>query len=141
MSLNELLAMLDTHRVGVVAMLRPSGDPHAAVMHFSVNLGRREVLFSTDRNSVKVSGIAEHDRAAFATGWSEDDWRTFQLRGTIRAASDLELPDAHACHYAKHPQSAAFKDDPNTVFLVLRPDWVRYSDLGVAPEHIEEVQL
>jgi len=140
MSLDELMAMLDTHRVGVVAMLRPSGDPHAAVMHFSVNL-RRELLFSTDRNSVKVSGIAEHNRAAFATGWSEDDWKTFQVRGTIRAASDRELADVHACHYAKHPQSAAFKDDPDTVFLILSPDWVRYSDLGIVPEHIEEVQM
>ena len=139
--IGELLAMLDAHRVGVLATLRADGEPHAAVMHFSVVRERQELLFSTDRNSVKVSGIAQHPRAAFASGWSEEEWKTFQVRGRIRVAADAELPAAHACHYAKHPQSAAFKDDPNTVFLILTADWIRYSDLGTLPEQIEEVEL
>lgn len=141
MNLDEVLSFLDGQRVGVVATQRPEGDPHAAVMHFSVDRDRREVFFSTDRKSVKVSGLPTHDRAAFATGWSEKDWKTVQLRGRIRVAADDELPTIHACHYAKHPQSAAFKDDPNTVFLVLSPDWLRYSDLGVVPERVEELVL
>lgn len=141
MNLNELLEMLDGHRVGVVATLRPGGDPHAAVMHFSVDREQRALFFSTDRNSVKVRGVTEHDRAAFVTGWSEEDWKTIQVRGNIRVAALGELAAVHACHYSKHPQSATFKDDPNTVFLVLTPDWIRYSDLGIVPERIEEVEL
>lgn len=141
MNLTDCLGFLDTHRVGVLAVLQPSGEPHAAVMHFSVNPAGPELYFSTDRNSVKVSGLGQQDAAAFATGWSEEDWTTIQLRGTLRAAVSSELESIHARHYKKHPQSEAFRDDPDTVFLILRPTWLRYSDLSVLPAIIEEYDL
>jgi hypothetical protein len=107
-------------------------------MHFSLNPQANALYFSTDRRSSKVTGIGVSPFAAFATGWSEEDWKTVQIRGPIAIVPTDDLSAVQRIHYRKHPQSEAFRDDPDTVFLLLGIAWLRYSDLGAQPEVIQE---
>ena len=136
----ELLALLKENRVCVLATAMPDGTPHTTVTHYSMAADKPvKLFFSTDDRSTKVQNILHNDKAAVVVGWSEETWISAQMRGEIRIIKDqAELIYAKTTHYALHPNSQQFENDPHTVFLVFTPSWTRYSDLGVDPPLIEE---
>lgn len=107
-------------------------------MHFSfdADIG---LYFSTDRSSVKVANIEKYPFAAATIGWNEDNWITVQLRGTAHILdTEPAIARAKSFHYPIHPNSERFEYDPGTIWIVLSPVWVRYSDLGLDVPEIQE---
>ena len=58
------------------------------------------------------------------------------MDGQVRVLRKDELPNVHEIHYAKHPNSAKYKDDPATIFLAFIPQWWRYTDFNTEPPTI-----
>ncbi len=115
----------------------PDSTPHAAAVHYS-HIGSPLVFyFSTDNTSRKCQGLlnGETVKAAVVIGFSEEEWATMQMEGKVNLVTDnQELLKAQQTHYDKHPNSAKYKDEPETVFLVFTPTWWRYTDYNTDPE-------
>ena len=138
----RLFEFLRHGRVSVLSTCTSRAEPHSSVMHYSCAAELPALFFSTDDRSAKASDCRENSRASVALGWSEVDWVTVQMRGALRAlTSPDELEAAKAAHYAVHPNARQFDTDPHTLFLVFKPDWVRFSDLAAAPPLVEEMTL
>jgi uncharacterized protein YhbP (UPF0306 family) len=118
--------------------------PHNATMHYSFNPEKNEFYFSTDKGSRKCKDLLENktQNAAMTIGFSEQEWITVQLEGNIHMVNDPEeLKLAKSFHYAKHPNSQKFENDPSCVFLVFKPNWIRYTDFNTMPETVVEENL
>ncbi len=136
--MDKVSAFLANNPVSVFTVLLPGGVPHSAALHFSHSDGPLRLYFSTSLDSVKVEGLKDGQTqpASAVVGWSEQEFITLQLRGKARKLEGDELEKAKGIHYAKHPGSAKYADDPDTFFIVLDVDWFRYTDFKVAPMEI-----
>jgi general stress protein 26 len=136
---NRIIEFLNTQRIASLTTLLSDGTPHAAALHYSYTENPFTIYFSTDNTSRKFQGLVSNNetKAAIAIGFSEEDWLTFQLEGTVRkVANKTELESVQKIHYTKYPNSAKYKDEPETVFLAFTPTWWRFSDFNTDPETI-----
>ena len=127
----KALDFLAKHRVCSLTTLLPDGSPHAAALHFSHKENPIELYFSTENTSRKTTGLLKGEvvKASVVVGFSEEEWITLQMDGEVRAISGKnELAEVHKVHYAKHPDSEQWKDDPATIFLAFIPTWWRYTE-------------
>ena len=132
---------LTRNRVCVLTVTLSDNSLHSSAMHYSPAADFSALYFSTDINSRKCLGLKDHQstQAAVVIGFSETEWVTLQMSGTICIISDNErlTPEAvasiKAIHYSRHPASAKFKDNPDTVFLEFTPTCYRYTDFNSHP--------
>lgn len=131
---------LNKEPVGVVSVLLADGSPHAATVHYSHNEQRLKFFIQTTNTTVKAQNLLDGKttKAAMVIGFSEQDWLTLQMRGSIRIVFDKnELEEIYKIHYKKHPDAEKYKG-PKTVFLEFTPSWWRFTDFNTHPETIIE---
>jgi general stress protein 26 len=134
--MKEILQQLNKDRVCVVAIKLPNETVHAATLHFSHNDDPLELYFATEKSSRKCQGLLEGKSAlaAVVVGFSEEEWKTLQMDGSIQAVLDnFELEKIKKVHYAKHPESKQYENEPETLFLKFTPTWWRFTDYSVDP--------
>jgi general stress protein 26 len=126
-------------RVCALTTLKRDGSPHAAIMHYSQTTDPFYLYFSADQTQIKIESLfdgTEH-LASVAIGFSEDEWITLQMDGTVRLIMDKEdIKTIKKIHYKKISTSQVFESDPNTVFLRFTPIWWRYTDFNEDPPEI-----
>lgn len=134
---------LKKQRVSALAVLLPNCTPHVTTLHYSHVEELLTFYFSVDKTSKKCQTLMDgkESKAALVVGFDETNWLTFQAEGTVRLLVDqIEIQTAKKTHYPKHPNSKKFENDPNTVFLLFKPVWWRYTDLNVFPPLIIEAK-
>ena len=125
------LYLLAKERVSSLTTMLPDGSPHAAALHFSHKDKPLTLYFSTENTSRKMGGLLKGEvvRGSVVLGFNEEEMVTLQMDGEVRAISGKnELAEVHKVHYAKHPDSEQWKDDPATIFLAFIPTWWRYTE-------------
>jgi general stress protein 26 len=139
----DIISHLEKERVCALTTVLPNGAPHSAAVHFSYKIGEELVIyFSSDVTSKKATALKDTNStlASVVIGFSETDWKTFQLDGDVKIISNpMELKDIKSIHYKRHPESQKYENDPDTIFIEFRPSWYRYSDLLQKPPKIIEV--
>lgn len=133
---NNIHTFLTNHMICVLTTLLPDNSPHAAALHFSHAEHPFELYFSTENTSKKCQGLLKGEtvKGSAVVGFSEEEWITLQMDGEVTAVLDnTRLEKIHEVHYAKHPSSAKYKDAPETIFLVFKPTWWRYTDYNTKP--------
>ena len=132
----KILEFLARHRVSSLTTMLPDGTPHAAALHYSHQDAPLELYFSTENTSRKCKGLlkGENVKGSLVIGFSEEEWITLQMDGDVAAITDKdELERVYKVHYAEHPNSEKYKDDPATIFLKFVPTWWRYTDYNTDP--------
>lgn len=126
---------LNSNKVSALTVQLADGTLHASAMHYSHWEEPFRLYFSTSNTSRKCQGLLSGEvvPAAVVIGITEADWQTMQLDGSIRVVKPKDIPGMQEAHYAKHPNSAKFKDDPATIFLEFTPEWWRYTNYNVQP--------
>jgi general stress protein 26 len=81
---------LKSHPIGVLATVDPNGDPHAAVMYFSV--GRDFSVTFTTKRYTKKSGNLTHNNHAMLLAYDAPSQTTVQIDGF---AKTLDPKEAH----------------------------------------------
>lgn len=134
--MKDIFNFLSTHKIASFTTTLPNGSLHGAALHFSHGENPLEVYFSTDKTSRKCTDLLDGKvlNSAVVIGLGENGWSTLQLDGKVQLVNDKdELEKIQSIHYAKHPGSAEFKDDPLTVFLKFTPNWWRYTNYSTDP--------
>ncbi len=72
-------------------------------------------------------------------GFSEEEWLTLQIDGTIEIIQDEdEIKRVKTIHYQKNPSSKQFENIPTTIFLAFTPIWWRFTDFNSEPPFVME---
>jgi len=127
---------IKSNRICVVSVLRPDGSIHAATVHYSSNEDATEFYVATSRKSRKAESLlsGESVKASMVIGFREEEMITYQMDGNISAITDeVQLAPVKEIHYAMHPFAKKFEGDPETVFLIFKPEWWRYSAFKEKP--------
>ena len=135
----RVLDFLAKHRVCSLTTLLKDGSPHAAALHYSHKDEPLELYFSTENTSLKTQSLlaGKSTKASVVIGFSEEEWRTLQMDGAVKAIFDSEeLKKAHSIHYVKIPDAEQYKDAPATIFLKFIPKWWRWTDYNTDPPSI-----
>ncbi|OGK32398.1 hypothetical protein A3F57_04840 [Candidatus Roizmanbacteria bacterium RIFCSPHIGHO2_12_FULL_36_11] len=135
----KILDFIKKSRVSVLATVLVNGSPHVAAMHYSHGDNPLEIYFSVDKTSLKCQLLLKKKKcqASVVIGFSEQDWLTLQMDGLISIVGDREeLKTIKTIHYKKNPNSQEFENDPNTIFLIFKPKWIRYTDFNFEPPRI-----
>ncbi len=124
-----------------VATTSKSGQPQCAVMGYAVEDDLSLVL-STDHASRKRKNLRTNKKVAVVIGWTFSELNV-QYEG-IANLVDKKSTDYKLCedkYMSAHPESLEFKDDPSTMYITVRPTWVRLSDYLVNPARIIETNI
>jgi general stress protein 26 len=136
----QILKLLKKERIGVLAVSLNTGEPHCAVMHFSVDYESKKLFFQTSP-TVKTKAIQENGgktHASVVVGLNDVDFVTLQMRGEIAIVTDkTEIEHIAVTHYRKLPEAEKYRD-ADTIFLSFTPTWWRYTDFTTEPETIFE---
>lgn len=112
----RIIDFLKTNRIAILA------TPHASAMHFTFDEKAFVFYFITAKDSRKLKNLGE---ASVVIGFSEQEWITVQLDGTLEAVEGIQtLKDLIL---AKYPEDVKHMNR-ETVFLKFTPTWWRYSD-------------
>jgi general stress protein 26 len=131
----KILDFVTKEKIACFSVLLTDKSPHSATLHFSHANDPFTLYFSTENTSRKCQALltGETSKASVVIGFSEQEWITFQMDGEAKLVTESELPNVQKIHYAKHPGSEKFKDDPATVFIAFTPSWYRYTDYNTEP--------
>ena len=122
------------HLYGVISTVSDKNLPESALIGIAVSEDL-EIIFDTVNSSRKYKNILQNPNVAIVIGW--DNEVTLQLEGT---AQELTPADASykELYYGVFPDAKIRAETwPDIVHFVVKPNWIRYSNLN-DPNTIEE---
>jgi PPOX class probable F420-dependent enzyme len=125
MDKNALVQFVRARGLAVLATVSADGHPQAAVVGVAAT-DDGDIVFDTIRTSRKFVNLTRQPRVAMAIGCDWADEQTVQLEGT---AGEVPQDDpAVAAYYQQFPTGRQRAAWPGIVYVLVRPDWGRYSD-------------
>jgi general stress protein 26 len=122
----------------VLSTLGPNGQPQSAVVGFSEDSDGK-IVIGTSIKSRKYHNIKRDPKVSLVIGW--DNRKTIQYEGLAHEVHGDEREAAQELHVAKHPENVKFKDLLDETYILIEPDWVRYTDASEEPWQVDEVDL
>lgn len=99
-----------------------------------------EIVFDTLETTRKAQNLTADPRIAFVFGGTADgDTRTVQLEGLAELPAGESLRAARDLYFKVFPDGPERLAWPGIVHFRVRPQWLRYSDYGVEPPLIVEL--
>jgi general stress protein 26 len=127
-------------KICVLSTVNPDHTPESAVMGYAIREDGN-IIFNTNRNSRKWSNIAVNQSVSICVGW---DMRVpfIQIEGVaVKIENGTNYTTNEEFYFSCHPNSLAYKGNPDTVFISVRPLWIRFSNMSITPYSIEECRL
>ncbi len=133
----KLADFLDSHPIGVLATVDPSGEPHASTIYFSVDSKDLSITFTTKRDTRKHESISHHNSVMLAV-YDAESQTAAQVSGKALEATDLEnvqkayhgtLRAAKQTGEDNVPPIAKIAAGPYVAYVV-KPDSVWMSEYG-----------
>jgi pyridoxine/pyridoxamine 5'-phosphate oxidase len=137
MTLEQIFDIARSKRYLIVSTVNESGAPEAALMGFAWTQAN-EVVFDTLSTSRKAVNLARNPATALVIGWDENI--SLQIEGVARRPVGDDLANAKAAYFREWPDGRARENWPNIAYVVVQPNWIRYSDYSGVPV-VEEFKL
>jgi general stress protein 26 len=138
MTLEEVFELARRKRYLVVSTTAESGAPEAALMGFALTPAD-EIVFDTLGSSRKAVNLARNPAVALVIGW--DDEVSLQIEGVARRPVGNDLEGAKAAYFREWPDGRGRETWPDIAYVVVKPNWVRYSNYAAGPPVVEEFKL
>jgi general stress protein 26 len=136
----RLLSFIRQHRLAVQSTVGANGAPQAAVVGFAIT-NQLEIVFDTLATTRKALNLRANPRMAFVIGGLEaGDERTVQYEGVADEPFGEELERLKAAYYDVFPDGPTRAGWPGLIYVRVKPLWIRYSDYGVDPAVIVELE-
>jgi len=134
----QILNFLNKDRICVISVPMEDESLHSAAVHFSFQESPFKFYIQTSKTSLKAKPFlgGATKNGAIVIGFSEQDWITLQMHGSVRAVLDPNEAETVAeTHYKKQPQAKQRKG-PNSIFMEFTPTWYRFTDFNTKPPTI-----
>lgn len=135
----EVYQWLEKQILCTIATNGDHGYPNIATVGFSQTYDLSFIII-TDGESRKARNIMANEKVALVVT-NEDDRYTLQVEGTARRLTWNEFEPYSEYHYKKLPFSLPFKDIPGQVPFLITPTHMRFSDVGVRPWQLTNIDL
>lgn len=126
MNRDELIAFTRQIGLAVVATLGPDGAPQAALVGVAAT-DAGELVFDTSRGSRKVANLARNPQVAVVVGGWQDEV-TVQCEGIADILHGDDLVRCQPFYFDQHPDGRERANDPDIVYVWVRPRWARRAD-------------
>ena len=127
-------------KICVLATATKIGQPHLSIMRYVIRQDL-EVILSTHEGSRKWKNLQENPNVALAFGTTFDELY-IQMAGTAQFVIRYgKLEKEVQEYFSENKLREEFSDDPNIVYLVVKPRWVRITDFSVQPRKVDEINL
>ncbi len=131
----EVIEYLKQHKLAVISTVDSSGNPQAAVVAFTLT-DEGMIIIGTSSKSRKFANISRGSKVAMVIGWQD---KTAQLNGAAEIIEDeTAVSKYEAAHIQNNPGSVDYAKLPDQRYVLIRPEWVRFSDFREMPPKITE---
>jgi len=134
----NVLDFIEKHRISVLTTLLKDGKPHSATMHYAFSKDPLSFIFLTEKGSRKLSALAESfSPASLVIGFSEEEWVELQVEGEIKVVRDKnELDYVWKVYADKYVGMDKYKNSPDSIMVLFRPSWWRYTEFRPKPPKV-----
>ena len=134
-----LLQFMRSRRYAVQSSMHPGGFPQSAIVGIAVT-DDFEIVFDTLAATRKGTNLRARREIAFALGSLDGtDERTVQYEGLADEPRDAELDRLAEIYFRVFPDGRERRKWPGITYIRATPRWLRYSDYGVDPPEIVEL--
>ena len=136
--LSEIKKFIAKELYCVVSTVSDVSKPQSALVAFS-ETDELEIVFATAEYTRKVINIQQNNNISVVIGLSGSV--SIQCDGIARVIALDEAGEYAQNHYRKQPGSKDYLNRPGECFVVVKPNWVRYTDISSHPETVFEITL
>jgi general stress protein 26 len=125
------------HGLCVFSTSSPDGKPESAVVTFAPQ-DDLSIIISTKTSSRKATNIRQNRKVALVAGW-EFTGLNVQYEGMAQVI-EVDSPDYQTyeeAYYAQREETRKLHS-PDSVYIVVKPTWIRVLDLTQHPWKAEE---
>jgi pyridoxine/pyridoxamine 5'-phosphate oxidase len=133
-----ILEFMSSHELMVISSLNDKGNPQSAVVGFG-HTDKMELIFGTSNKSRKLNNIANNPNVSAVIGW--DRGGTLQFEGIAQILSGEDSIKYSEMYFAKNPTARKFRKDPDEVYVLVKPQWIRFTEVTTNPWTIHEIQF
>jgi len=134
----KILDVMQKHRLAVISTVTSSNRPEAALIGYN-HLETLELVFRTFTSFRKYKNVLENPHVAFVIGW--DDNITVQYEGVAQELRGSELYELQKKYLGKFNADKKHISNSEERFFIVKPTWIRYTNLSDQPEEILEVKF
>ena len=134
----KLFEFMQGYLHGVISTVDENGAPCSAIVGFGQTRDL-EIVIGTTNTSQKYQNLMADSRVAFVLGGATLE--TIQFQGTARELRPDELDIVRQNYWTKNPRVEKYHEDPAERYFLLKPTWIRYSNVGVDPWDITELKF
>ncbi len=124
----------------VLATATKSGKTECAVLGYAIQ-DDSTFLLSTHKDSRKAKNIAENDQVSLVIGWSfvEANVQCDGIATIVEKDNPLYANDEQF-FFSVNPHATKFKTS-DTIFIEIKPAWIRFTDFSSPHSHPEEISF
>ncbi len=123
----------------VLATASADGKPEAAVMGYAVQ-DDLTILLSTHKGNRKWQNLSKNSKVSLVFGWSFTEIN-IQYDGTATLIEEgPQKKEVEEFFFSQNPAARKF-ETPDTIFIQVKPVWIRLSDLTQTPPTTEEASF
>ena len=136
MTKDEVLTFIKGKKLAVISTSGSDKQPESALIGFG-ETDNFELIFGTYKTTRKYKNLKKNNKVAFVIGWDENNI-TVQYEGTASVLEDSDIEKYVTLYHEKVPDASKFKLHPDQTYWMVKPKWVRYSDLSGDEEKVIE---
>ncbi len=135
-----ILEFFKKHRLTVVSTIdNANNHPESAVVAFA-ETENLELIFGTSNLTRKYKNLQNNQNVSFVIGW-DPALGTLQYEGVARELSREEGLKYAEILVAKNPFSKMFMERPDQRYFLVKPTWLRFTDMSKKPEEVTEINF
>ncbi len=133
-------SFLAKNQLCVISTIDAEGFPNSAAMSFSES-DDLEIIFFTLDDTKKFKNIQNNQKVAVTVGWSFEDFITAQYQGIASQVNINDSLEYVTRHLEKNPFSKNFINNPSEAMFIIKPTYIKYSNLKADPKEVFEVRF
>ena len=126
--------------LGVVSTVNKTGNPEAALVAIT-EANNLNLIFGTYNTGRKYKNLMDNPHVAITMGNDVDEAITIQYEGLAEELEGGELDRCRDLHIKKNPRSEKYVYVDEQRFFIVKPTWIRYSDLAADPQVDFEINI
>lgn len=131
MDFTQVSQFLESSKTCVIATVDDQGKPMAATVGFSHD-ENFEIIVATSEQTQKYKNILANPRVALVVGFELP--YTVQYEGLAKVVTAEELGYRLTRHFEKVPAAKKFAGTDDQKYILITPEWMRFSDMTKGPE-------
>ncbi len=132
----SVLKILKSNDLCVLSTVTPDGKSQSALMAYTIK-DDFTILMNTEATTRKVQNIIENNNVSLVVGGFKGD-PSIQIDATARIADNQQAQEAQQYMLSQNPELSNYFA-PNGRFIIITPDWLKYSDYSQNPPEIKEI--